>query len=63
MQLLTVDQTIDRLQVKRAKLYQLLMSGELRSITIGRRRLVPESELDAFVARKLAESQAEADGD
>jgi excisionase family DNA binding protein len=34
-------------------LYSLLRDGSLRSVTIGTRRLVPHSELEAYVARLL----------
>ncbi len=32
------------------KFYQLIRDGELRSVRIGRRRFVPQSEIDRFIA-------------
>lgn len=32
------------------KFYELLRDGELRSVRIGRRRFVPQSEIDRFIA-------------
>jgi excisionase family DNA binding protein len=37
------------LSVGRSTVYDLIRSGRLRSIKIGRRRLVPRSALDAFI--------------
>ena len=65
MRLLPVEDAIQRLGIKRAKLCELLMSRELPSLTIGRRRLIPDSEIDAFIQRKLQEAmdEIETDGD
>lgn len=41
-----------RLSIGRDTTYELVRSGRLRSVAIGRRRLVPVSELEAFVARE-----------
>lgn len=49
--LLTVDTAFERLCVSRAKGYELLSSGALRSVKIGRRRLVPESAIADFIGR------------
>jgi excisionase family DNA binding protein len=38
------------------KTRELIRSGELRSIRIDRRILVPRSEIDAYIARKLGEA-------
>jgi hypothetical protein len=38
-----------------------MMTGKLRSVTIGRRRLVPMSELRRFVERLVEEADDEAD--
>jgi excisionase family DNA binding protein len=38
----------------RTMLYQLLTSGEIESFTVGSRRLIPRSALEAFIARRLA---------
>lgn len=35
-------------------IYQLLNQGRLRSVKLGRRRLIPLSELERFLAEELA---------
>lgn len=37
--------------VGRTKLFELIARGELRSVKIGRRRFVPQSEIDAYIER------------
>jgi excisionase family DNA binding protein len=41
--------------VGRTTAYALIADGELRTITVGRRRLVPQCELESFIARRLGE--------
>jgi len=50
--LLPVREAAARLAIGRDTAYELVRSGRLRSVAIGRRRLVPASELEAFVARE-----------
>lgn len=40
-----------RLSVSRSKVYELLASGDLRSVKVGRRRLVSEAQLAQYIAR------------
>jgi excisionase family DNA binding protein len=47
--LLTVDQAAERLSVGRSLLYTRLLRGDLRSVKVGRRRLVPAAALDQFI--------------
>ncbi|GAA3952630.1 hypothetical protein GCM10023085_38920 [Actinomadura viridis] len=42
---LTVDEAAERLRVSRWTLYNLMRSNQLRTIKIGRRRLVPVTAL------------------
>jgi excisionase family DNA binding protein len=35
----------------RTKLHELIAAGEVRSVKIGRRRLIPMAALDEYVAR------------
>ena len=35
----------------RTKLYELISSGQLRTVTIGRRRFVPATAVEEYVAR------------
>ncbi|WP_298829382.1 excisionase family DNA-binding protein [uncultured Piscinibacter sp.] len=45
-----------RLGVSTRKVYEAIASGELRSFKLGKRRLIPDTELQRFVQRKLAEA-------
>ncbi len=54
-ELLTVQQTAERLNVPRSAAYMLIMSKQLSSIKIGRLRRVPLEAIEAFIARQLAE--------
>lgn len=47
--LLTVSEACIVLRVSRWSLYQLIRSGRLRTITIGSRRLVPMSAVQALI--------------
>ena len=49
--LLSIEEVIARTSLGRSKVYELLASGELASVKIGRRRLVPARALDEFVER------------
>ncbi|MFC5754683.1 helix-turn-helix domain-containing protein [Actinomadura rugatobispora] len=42
---LTVDEAAERLRVSRWTLYNLIRSNQLRTVKIGRRRLVPANAL------------------
>jgi excisionase family DNA binding protein len=43
-----------RLGVSRSLLYDLIKTGELKAIKVANRTLIPESELQRFVAERLA---------
>ncbi|CPV67187.1 DNA-binding protein [Mycobacteroides abscessus] len=47
----TVEAVMERLSVGRTLAYGLMASGELGSVKVGRRRLVSESQLAAYIAR------------
>lgn len=53
--LLKPEEAAKALGLGRAKTYQFISSGELRSITIGRSRRVPTQAVREFVARLEAE--------
>jgi excisionase family DNA binding protein len=55
-ELLTVEQVARRLKLGKTKVYELMKRGDLRSITIDRRRLIPCEEVPAYIARKLGEA-------
>jgi excisionase family DNA binding protein len=46
-----IESVMDRLKLGRSKVFQVIASGELRSIKVGRRRLVSESALIEFITR------------
>lgn len=56
--LLTVEETAAALRIGRTKVYELLKGGDLGSVTIGRRRLVPMREVHRFADDLLASSEA-----
>ncbi len=57
--LFSVEDAADDLNVGRTTMYGLIASGAIRTVTIGRRRLIPRSELTAFVERLLQAESSE----
>lgn len=58
--LLTINEASERLNLNRSYVYaRLVTSGELRSVKVGRRRLIPMRDLEAYVER-LRESGGDA---
>lgn len=53
--LLRVEEAAEYLAMSRARVYELMAAGEIRSVTIGRSRRIPLSALDDFVTRLRAE--------
>ena len=51
--LLTVQAVALRLSIGRSFAYQLIMSGEIASIKLGSRRLIPSTALDAFIKAQM----------
>jgi excisionase family DNA binding protein len=58
--LLTVDQAAEQLQISRARLYQLLSQGAIRSVHIGRLHRIPAEALQEYI-NGLAASAAASD--
>ncbi|MEU7167422.1 helix-turn-helix domain-containing protein [Streptomyces morookaense] len=54
--LLTVPEVMFRLKLGRWKVYDLIRSRHLCSITVGRCRRIPLSSLREFVANQIAEA-------
>jgi excisionase family DNA binding protein len=52
--LLTVAEAAYVLAVSRTKAYELILSGQLESITIGSLRRIPRTSVDRFVQSHLA---------
>lgn len=48
-----INDAARRLSVGRTTLYELINSGELKTIKIGGRTLIPESELQRAIASRL----------
>jgi excisionase family DNA binding protein len=51
--LLRAEEAARLLRISRTAVFKLLASGELRSITIGRRRRIPRAALDDYVQNRL----------
>ena len=45
----TIKQVMGRVPLSRSKLYQELESGRLKSVKVGRRRLIAESQLIEYI--------------
>ncbi|MDO0926031.1 helix-turn-helix domain-containing protein [Streptomyces sp. TG1A-8] len=57
-ELLTVPQVMARLQLGRSAVYDLLRSGQLASITLGRARRIPARALTDFIRVRLEQEAA-----
>lgn len=49
--LLKIPDVMERLSVGQTKVYELMSTGELRSVKVGRARRVPSDELERFMAQ------------
>jgi excisionase family DNA binding protein len=47
--LLSIDDVVERLRIGRSKVYMEMDAGRLRSVKVGRRRLVSESAIADFI--------------
>jgi excisionase family DNA binding protein len=54
--LLRPEAVADALDVSRARVFELLRDGTLKSIKIGRSRRVPVEELERFIAARMEQS-------
>jgi excisionase family DNA binding protein len=52
--LLKVEEICERLSLGRTLIYQLIATGEIPSVAIGRARRVREADLDAWVQGKAS---------
>jgi excisionase family DNA binding protein len=57
--LVTPEEAARRLSVGRTTIYELMSSGELQSVNIGRCRRVPVSSLSSFVNRLIGDTVVE----
>lgn len=58
LELLTVPQVMARLQLGRSAVYDLLRTGQLASISLGRARRVPAHTLTDFIRARLEQEAA-----
>jgi excisionase family DNA binding protein len=58
-QIWTLPEASEFLRISRSHLYLLIQRNELRSIAIGRRRLITRAALEEFVQRLEAQQDAE----
>jgi len=56
--LLRVEEVAEMLNLGRSKLYSYILSGEIRSVKVGRRRLIPPDAVHEFVENLQQESSA-----
>ena len=54
--LLTAEEVAENLKIGRCKVYDLIRTGELQSIKIGRLRRIPVDSVHAFAQRMVAEA-------
>ena len=47
--LATIDQASEMLMIGRTKVYEMILSGELRSVTLGRARRVPVEAIQELI--------------
>ncbi len=57
--LVTPEEAARRLSVGRTTIYELMASGELQSVNIGRCRRVPVSSLSSFVTRLVDDKNSD----
>ena len=56
--LLSVRESCPVIGVSRSRMFELIARGELESVKIGRRRLVPREAIDTYIERLRAEQLA-----
>jgi excisionase family DNA binding protein len=49
----TVSEAASMLGISRAKIYPMILSGEIRSLKIGRSRRIPAREIESFIEQQL----------
>lgn len=55
MKLFTIKEVCSRLSISRSKLYELVRSDRIRTISIGKRGIrIAESEIERFVASSIS---------
>ena len=54
--LYSVDEATDQLSLSKSQMYELIRSGRLVTVKVGRRRLVPATAIAAYVEMLILES-------
>ncbi|AWK74264.1 hypothetical protein CBI38_24630 [Rhodococcus oxybenzonivorans] len=52
----TITETLDRVAVSRSKLYELMDAGDIRSVKVGKRRLISDAAINDWIAGLEAKS-------
>lgn len=52
------DEAAQVMSISTSFLYELIRSGELRTLKLGRVRLVPRTEIEAWIARQMEMDEA-----
>jgi len=58
--LLSIPEAAERLSLGRSKLYELMTTGQIKSVRIGRAVRLPTTEVDGYAERLLAEQAQDA---
>jgi len=61
--LLSPEQVAEILGIGRTFVFELIGNGRLKSLKLGRRRLIPRAEVEAFIASERERQAAENEGD
>ena len=56
----SIPAACERLGIGRTTIYELIKAGELRPFKIGRKTLIPESDLVRLIAARVAANDGEA---
>jgi excisionase family DNA binding protein len=59
--LYTIDETLEALSLGRTKFYSIVAAGDLKTVRIGRRRLVSHDELQRYVSSLEGEATSNQD--
>ena len=52
--LLSIKETEEALNLGHTKVCELIADGDIKSIKVGRRRLIPPTAIEEFIAQRLA---------
>lgn len=55
-QLFSVQEGMDRTGLGRSNFFNKLASGEIKSIKVGKRRLIPDTAIDEYIERLEAQA-------